>query len=431
MPDPFSLGLIILCVMLVAVIIGVPIAVAVITAALAGLTLMEGFDFAGAQLSMVIWEVGTNYIILNLPLFLLMGQLAYRSGFAADLFAVMYRWAGQLPGGVNLSTVYTATGFGAVTGSSLATVSTIGQVAMPEVRRYGYDEGFSAGCVASASVIAILIPPSLPMVLYGIWSETSIGALFMAGVVPGLLLAFGFSLYIGIRCWLNPALGPPAAPSSLKERVVVLPKLLPTLVIIAVVFGGIYSGVFSPTESAAAGCFSIMVMALFMGRVQWCWVKQSLIETSRLCTSMFMIFVGGMLVSRFLVQVEFTETIIEQVSHLFTTQVSFLLALMVMYIFLGAILDSYGVMVLTLPFVLPAVYSMGIDTVVFGIFLTLMIEISLITPPIGLNVFIMQKVTPDIPLWRMFKGCIPFVGISILLVLLIVFFPEMILILPD
>ena len=188
MIDPFSLGLLILAVMLLAVIIGIPIPIAVITSAIIGLTLTEDWDFAGNQLSMVVWEVGTGYLILNLPLFLLMGQLAYRSGFAADLFAVMYRWVGRLPGGINLSTVYTATGFGAVTGSSLATVSTIGHVAMPEVKRYGYDEGFSAGCVASASVIAILIPPSLPMVFYGIWSETSSGSLFMAGVLPGHLL---------------------------------------------------------------------------------------------------------------------------------------------------------------------------------------------------------------------------------------------------
>ena len=431
MIDPFSLGLLILAVMLVAVIIGIPIPIAVITSAIVGLTLTEDFDFAGSQLSMVVWEVGTGYLILNLPLFLLMGQLAYRSGFAADLFAVMYRWVGRLPGGINLSTVYTATGFGAITGSSLATVSTIGHVAMPEVKRYGYDEGFSAGCVASASVIAILIPPSLPMVFYGIWSETSIGALFMAGVLPGLLLAFGFGLYIGIRCWLTPELGPPAASSNMKERLAILPKLLPTLVIIAVVFGGIYSGTFSPTESAAAGSVTIMIMAFLMGRVQWSWVREALIETGRLCTTMFMVFVGGMLVSRFLVQVDFTDSIIQQVNQWFTSPVSFLLALMVMYVVLGAILDSYGMMVLTLPFVLPAVNTMGIDTIVFGVFLTLMIEISLITPPIGLNVFIMQKVTPDIPLWEIFKGCAPFVVISALMVLLIIFFPEFVLFLPN
>lgn len=431
MIDPFSLGLLILGAMLFAVIIGIPIPIAMISSALIGMTLVEDFDFAGTQLNMVAWEIGSGYLVLNLPLFLLMGQLAYRSGFAADLFAVMYRWVGRLPGGINLSTVYAATGFGAITGSSLATVSTIGQVAMPEVKRYGYDEGFAAGCVASASVIAILIPPSLPMVFYGIWSETSIGALFMAGVLPGLILAFAFSTYISIRCWLNPALGPPVDSSTINERIAILPKLLPTLIIIVIVFGGIYSGSFSPTESAAAGISAILLMALIMGRVQWGWIKQALTETGRLCTTMFMVFVGGMLISRFLVQVEFTEAIIQQVNSIFTSPVSFLLALMVMYVILGAILDSYGMLVLTLPFVLPAVNTMGIDTIVFGVFLTLMIEISLITPPIGLNVFIMQKVTPDIPLWSMFKGCFPFVMLSVLAVLLIVLFPEVVLLLPN
>lgn len=431
MIDPLSIGLAIIVGMLVAVILSVPIPIAVISASIAGLCILEGLDFAGAQLYMVVWEVGSSYLILNLPLFLFMGQLAYRSGIAADLFQVMYYWFGRFPGGVNLSTVYTATGFGALTGSSLATVSTIGQVAMPEVKRYQYHEGFSAGCIASASVIAILIPPSLPMVVYGLWSETSIGSLFMAGIIPGLLLAIAFSLYIALRCWMQPSLGPPAQPIPLADRIRILPKLIPTLIIIIVVFGGIYSGVFSPTEASVIGSTSLLILAGFMGRLRWSWIKESLFETSRLSLSIYMIFVGGVLLSRFLVQVEFTEALVDIVNHLFTSPTSFLLALMVIYILLGAILDSYGMIVLTLPFVLPSVHSLGIDMVTFGIFLTLMIEISLITPPIGLNAFMMQKVTPHLPLWSIFEGCIPFVLISIAMVLVIINFPQIVLFLPD
>ncbi|OUS26823.1 hypothetical protein A9Q99_16530 [Gammaproteobacteria bacterium 45_16_T64] len=431
MIDPFSIGLMIIVFMLIAVIMSIPIPIAVISASVVGLTLIEGFDFAGAQMYMVIWEVGSSYLILNLPLFLFMGQLAYRSGIAADLFNVMYHWLGRFPGGVNLATVYTATGFGALTGSSLATVSTIGQVAMPEVKRYNYNEGFSAGCIASASVIAILIPPSLPMVIYGLWSETSIGSLFMAGIIPGLILSIAFSVYIAIRCWIQPTLGPPAPPIPFREKIRVLPKLIPTLCIIGIVFGGIYAGLFSPTEASVIGSSSLLLLALIMGRLRWAWVSESLLETSRLSLSIFMIFVGGVLLSRFLVQVEFTEALVDIVNHLFTSPTTFLLALMVVYIFLGAILDSYGMIVLTLPFVLPSVQSLGIDMITFGIFLTLMIEISLITPPIGLNAFMMQKITPNLPLWSIFEGCIPFVIISIITVLFIVAFPEVVLFLPN
>ena len=423
--DPTSLAVAGIVVMLALIAMGVPIAFAMAVVGAGGYWILVGYKPALTQIYMNAIQKGSELVFIALPLFVLMGQLVYHSKLAVDLYDCVQKWFGRLPGGLAITSVAGCAGFGAVTGSSVAAVATIAPMSMPEMRRYKYDPQLATGALASAGTLAMLIPPSVILVAYGIWTETSIGHLFIAGVVPGIVLATMYAAYIWCRCKINPEMGPIGPRYSWSERFTSLWKLLPVFSIFFIVLGGIYAGIFTPTEAAGIGVSGVFLVMVLMGRFRWSSVKHALMDAGRTSAMIFAIIIGGHIIGAFLNVTGVTDGLITWVAELGVNKFVVLAIFVVMYLILGAILDVWGMLILTLPFVFPVVTSLGFDPVWFGVFIVVMVEIALITPPIGINVYVMHNLAPDIELTEIFKGVMPFVAVSLLFVVLLTAFPQM------
>lgn len=428
--DALTLGAVVMAGMLALVIAGLPVGLTLMGAGALGYTLLSGPSQALTQIGLVVWDNGTNFVMVAVPLFILMGQLIFRTGLADHLFTLAQRLVGGLPGGLGVSTVLASSAFGAVTGSSVAAVATMGNIAVPEMIKRGYGEPLATGTVASAATLAILIPPSIPLVIYGVWSETSIGALFIAGIVPGLLLAVFFALAVMLQPRQYPARNRQAvgkrSMQGLRDE---LRGALAVALLFVVVIGGIYVGVFTSTEASGVGVVGVVLIALGTRRFRWPALRLALQETVRTSASIFMVLAGGVVFSRFLVQTRLTDHMVGWVSNLTVSPLWVMLALVLLYLALGAIMDTFGMLILTLPLVLPITKGMGYDPVWTGIFLTVLMEIAMITPPIGLNVFVLER-SCGISSQRIFAGVLPFVIAALLLVLLLIVFPQIALWLP-
>lgn len=423
--DLILIGVAGVALLLVLLFIGVPIAFAMAFTGVVGLWIVEGPAATMAHAILVPWENGRDFILVAVPLFVLMGQLFFHAGLAGDLYEGLAKWVGRVPGGIAIASVLACAGFGAVTGSSIATVATMGTIVMPELRRHNYDPRLATGALAASGTLGILIPPSLIFIFYGIMTETSIGALFIAGVVPGVITALMFSGIILLRCIQNPNLGPKGELVSWRERWVSLRRLGPVASLFALVIGGIYAGVFTPTEAAGVGCVGVFVMALASGRLSAHAFAAALRSTVLISAMIFSIIVGGYVLARFLAVTGVTEALVGLILDANLGRIGFLMLLVVLYFLLGAMLDVFGMLVLTIPFVLPVVLALGIDPVWFGVFIVIMAELALVTPPIGANVFIMRRVAPDVSMANIFRGVFPFVIGELMVLALLIVFPEL------
>ena len=411
--------------LLILLFIGVPIAFAMAFTGIAGLWIIEGPGPTMAHAVLVPWENGRDFILVAVPLFVLMGQLFYHAGLAGELYEGLAKWVGRVPGGIAIASVLACAGFGAVTGSSIATVATMGSVVMPELRRHNYDSRLATGALAASGTLGILIPPSLIFIFYGIMTETSIGALFIAGIVPGIITAAMFAAIIFVRCILNPQLGPKGMPSTWRERVIALRRLGPVAGLFVLIIGGIYVGIFTPTEAAGVGCAGVLVMAFVGRKLNKPAIAAALRGTVLISAMIFAIIVGGYVLARFLAVTGLPEALVNLILEADLGRIGFLLLLIVLYFVLGAMLDVLGMLVLTIPFVLPVVIALGINPVWFGVFIVIMAELALITPPIGANVFVMRRVAPDVPMEDIFRGVLPFVFGEILVLALLISFPQL------
>ncbi len=429
--EPLLAGTLAVLAMIALTFLGVPIAYALAGVAVVGNVLLVGWQQTAMQTFLTTWEMGTNFLLIAVPLFVFVGQLAFHTQIAADLYECVYKWFGRLPGGIAVTATIASGAFGAVTGSSVAAVATMGAMVMPEMRRYGYDNRLATGSLSSAGTLAIMIPPSIPMVVYGLWTETSVGKLFIAGILPGAVLTIAFCGWIVVRCAVNPRFGPPGPAWPWGERVRVLVRLLPALLIFAVILGGIYGGVFTPTEASAVGAASAIVVAFWMRRLTWKNLRTTLYQTGSISAMIYAILFSGVLMSRLLAQTDVTPAMVNFITRQSLNPYVILLLFTVMYVFLGMILDTLGMIVLTLPFVFPVVKSLGFDPIWFGVYMTLMQEVAMLTPPIGLNVFVMAKVVPDVPMVDIFRGVAPFVVICLSAILLFTAFPQIALWLPS
>lgn len=429
--DPFSVGILAIILMIALTFIGVPIALGLLSIGAIGNLYLMGLPQTTMQIHMITWETGTNFLLIAIPCFIFMGQLVYHTEIAADLYDFVHKWLGRLPGGLAVTGVFTSAGFGAVTGSSVAAIATMGIMVMPQMKKYNYDMRLATGSLASAGTLAIMIPPSIPMVIYGVWTETSIGKLFVAGIIPGIILAASFCALIVIRCMINKDLGPPGPSYSWPERFASLIKLLPTAIIFLIVLGGIYGGIFTPTEASAIGAVGILGLALIMHRLTWVRLKDSLWQTGEISAMIYAILIGGVMFSRLLVQTDVTLTLVNYIGGLQVSAYSIIFLFSLMFLLLGAVLDTFGMLILTLPLVFPISQKLGFDPVWFGIYMTVMMEIAMLTPPIGLNVFVMQRVVDEVPLSEIFKGVLPFVLICLGVVVIITALPQLVLWLPS
>ena len=425
------IGLIGIAAMLALLLLGVPIALAMAATGAVGLWVLEGPGPALAHTLLIPWAEGRSFVLVTIPLFVLMGQLVFHTGLATDLYDGVRTWIGKVPGGMAITSVIACGGFGAVTGSSIATVATMGAIVMPEMRRYKYHPRLATGSLAASGTLGILIPPSLIFIFYGVMTETSIGALFMAGIIPGILAAAMFSTIIFVRCIVTPSLGPPGPGATWAERWASTLGLLPILTLFFLVIGGIYGGIFTPTEAAGVGCTGVLVAAGLRRRLTANAMSKALEETALVSAMIFAIIVGGYLVARFLAVTGITEDLVALLVGMELGRVSFLILLVLIYLVLGAMLDVFGMLVLTIPFVMPVVGELGIDPIWFGVFAVMMAELALVTPPIGANVFVMRRTAPEVPMGDIFMGVLPFVAGELVVISLVIAFPEIALWLPQ
>ena len=412
--------------------LGVPIAFAMAVTGAVGLWLLEGAGPAMAHTLLIPWAEGRSFVFVTIPLFILMGQLVFRTGLASDLYDGVRTWISKVPGGMAITSVVACGAFGAVTGSSIATVATMGAIVMPEMRRYKYHPRLATGALAASGTLGILIPPSLIFIFYGVMTETSIGALFIAGIVPGVLTIVMFSGIILVRCMISPSLGPPGPGATWSERWSSFAGLFPILTLALLVIGGIYGGVFTPTEAAGVGCAGVLVMAAAMRRRLTTRAMSLALEETALITAMiFAIIVGGYLVARFLAVTGLTENMVAELVAMDLGRIPFLILLVLLYLVLGAMVDVFGMLVLTIPFVMPVVRELGIDPVWFGVFAVMMAELALVTPPVGANVFVIRRIAPEVPMSEIFIGVLPFVLGELVIIGLVIAFPQIALWLPS
>ncbi|MFH1647796.1 MAG: TRAP transporter large permease [Chloroflexota bacterium] len=396
--SPTTVGALGFVILLVLLFMGMPVGFVMSLVGFAGFAYLSGFDSALGLLRNVPYSTVASYGLTVVPLFVLMGSFCFYAGLSKDLYDTAHKWLGHLPGGLSMATVGACAGFAAVSGSSIATAITMGTVALPEMKRYNYDPALATGSIAAGGTIGILIPPSIALVVYGIITEVSIGKLFLAGFIPGVLEAVFYIITIYIICRFNPRLGPPAARTSFVQKIVSLKNTWSVLILFLLVIGGIYIGVFSPTEAAGVGAFGAFAIAMIRRKLGWQQFKKSFVETVSTTAMMFTILIGAMILSYFMAISRLPSELAAFVGGLQLNNYLVITGILVLYVILGCVFDPIAMILLTIPIFFPLVVSMGFSPVWFGIIIVRVIEIGLITPPIGLNVYVIAGVARDVPM---------------------------------
>jgi len=422
-----------LVLLIVLLLLRVPVGVALGGISFAGIWLMLGPRSAWGILTAVPYDFVAHWTLSSVPMFLLMGYICYHSQLTDGLFRVARAWLSWMPGGLAVASVGAAAGFSAVTGSSVACAAAMGRIAIPEMLRRGYDKGLSAGTVAAAGTIGSMIPPSILLLLYGIFAEVPISKLFIAGIGPGLLTAVMYSVMIMGRVKLNPALAPRDAEAvTWADRFNSFRGTWPVIALILGVFGGLFGGVFTPTEAGGIGAFLAFVIGFAQRTLTLEKIKLAVMETLVSTASIFVIAVGAVLFTRFLALSGMTDFISDIVVEGQVSPTMLIIGTMASMLFLGCFLDPIGIMLLTLPIFLPAIEHLGIDLIWYGILMTKLLEIALITPPVGLNVFVIKGIVGDLMSTEaIFKGILWFIVADLITVALMIGFPELSLYLPS
>ncbi len=382
-------------------------------------------------LGMEPFKIGAAYSLTVIPLFILMGQFANYSNMGFEIYQTVYRWIGFLPGGLSMATVAACGGFAAISGSSLAAAATMGMVALPEMKRFKYDDSLATGCIAAGGTLGILIPPSTVMIIYGILTEQPIATLFIAGILPGLMLCGLFILSVYMMTRFKPALGPPGPKFTMKEKMYSLKDTWSILSLFFLVIGGLYTGWFTPTEAAGVGAFGAFVITIIKRRLTWKNLTASLAETTRTTAMVFLILIGAHIFGYFLTISQIPDQLAFLAAEAGWNRYVVLSLLILAYIILGCFMEGLAIMVLTIPIVYPMVLEMGFDPIWFGVIITLVMEMSLITPPVGINVFIISGISQDVPMYTIFRGILPFWFAMLVCIILVTLFPQIVLYLPN
>lgn len=407
------------------------IGMAMALAGFLGMGLLVGWNAGLSILGITPLAEGSSYTLSVIPLFVLMGQFALVSGISSDIYKTVYSWLGHFRGGLALATVVACSGFAAICGSSLATGATMGMVAIPEMDKFKYDPRLSTGCIAAGGTLGILIPPSMGFVIYGILTEQSIGKLFMAGVLPGVLLSILFLVVIIIWSRLDPSLGPRGPKTTFGQKIKSLSGTWGMLTLFVLVMGGIYFGIFTPTEAAGIGSFGAFLFALFKGKLSFRRLTGSLFEAGRTTAMIFLIIIGANILSSFLGITQIPMELANIVAGLEVNRMVVLCGIILVYVILGCVMDCYAIMILTVPILLPVIEAMQFDLIWFGVIMVIVLEIGLITPPVGLNVFVLKSAAPTVPLYTIFRGVLPFVLTGLIAIILITICPQIALFIPS
>jgi tripartite ATP-independent transporter DctM subunit len=441
--DPTFVGIAGLVLILVLMSQRVPVAIAMMIVGFAGLVVLNSWQSALATLVTETWSTAIFYELTVIPFFVLMGNVASMCGMSRDLYGAANAWVGWMRGGLAHGTVLGCTGFAALSGSSVASALTIGRVALPEMKRYGYDSKLAAGAVAAGGTLGILIPPSTGFVIYAILTEESIGRLFLAGVLPGILLAGMFILTIFIQVAFRPKIGPAARRYDWREKRVALGRAMSILFIIFVSIGGIYGGVFTPVEAAAVGAVLAIFFALLRKRFSPKIVRSVLLNTVSTTVMIYFIIIGAAIFSPFLALTQIPDTLAAGLTGFNLGPVTLLFIVLIAFIALGTFLDGFAMMVLVLPIVLPIIEQSQVPAylglrpdssdfnVWFGVIMVIILEMALISPPVGMNVFVVKGVAPDVSMRDIYIGILPFWLAMMICLVILVAFPQISLILPN
>jgi tripartite ATP-independent transporter DctM subunit len=424
-------GLLGIVAMLILLALRMPIGIAMLLVGAVGFVMLHGLQPALFMLGSYPYGYAAVYELAVIPLFVLMGNAAGISGMARDLFSAAYAWVGHWRGGLSSATIVACAGFAAVSGSSVASAVTMGRVCLPEMKRYGYDDRIATGTVAAGGTLGILIPPSTAFIIYAILTEESIGRLLLAGFFPGALLAVLFVITIAIWTRINPQLGPPGPRASRKERVRTLGQAGPMLTIVISSIGGIYLGVFTPSEAAAVGAFLALLYAGYKRTLGGGNLQFVLVETINITAFVFLVLIGALVFGPFLALSGLPQQVAAWLTSFDVPPIVILSALMLLYIFLGMFLEGFSMLVLTLPIVVPIVHALGYDLIWFGVLMVIVLEMGLISPPVGINVFVVKGLVPDVPLSAVFAGILPFWIAMAVCLILIIMFPQIALFLPN
>ena len=425
-----SLGLLGFAILFLLLFLGVPIAFSICIVGLAGFALLATLGQSISLFGITAFTNSTLYVLTCIPLFIMMGQFAFYSGVTKDSYDTIHKWVGHLPGGLAIATIFAAAAIGAVTGSSAAAVSTLCIIALPELDRYKYDKVMSCGAIASAGTIGIMIPPSIPMVLYGVLTEQSIGKLFIGGIIPGIVLAIVFSAMVYVRAKRNPSIAPPGPRYLWGERIKSLWKVWAIASLFVLVIGGIFLGWFTPTEGGGIGACGAFLLLLLSKKMNRQVLTTTLGETVQLTAMMVMILIGSTLFSNFMAITGLTSSFTDWMISLGLNRYWILLIITITYLFLGCLMDVIGMIVLTVPLFYPLMVKLGFDPIWFGIFVTLMIQISLITPPVGTNVIIMRRLS-GISMGQIFGAVGWFFIMALVFVVILIIFPSLATWLPN
>jgi tripartite ATP-independent transporter DctM subunit len=401
----------------------VPMAFAMGIVGFFGVGYMLNFHVASAMIGQITYETGLSYTLSVIPLFILMGNFVVRAKLSDELYHAAYCFLGHLRGGLAMSTVVACAGFGAICGSSIATAATFTKVSYPSMRRYGYSDQLAAGSIAGGGTLGILIPPSVIMVIYGILTETSIGKLFAAGIIPGVIATILLCLAIVWITRRDPAAGPPAEPHSWAERMASLKYVWPVIALFVLVIGGIYVGAFTATEGAGIGAGGAFLFALVRRALTWRVLLDILVESARTTSMLFMILIGALLFASFVNYTTMPADLKAFVTLFQATPVLVVIAICAVYVILGTAMEELSMILLTVPLFFPVVTSLGYDPIWFGIIVVIVVQIGLISPPVGMNIFVVKNMLRHLSIATVFRGVTPFTVALVALMALIVAFP--------
>lgn len=408
-----------------------PVAFAMLIVGFVGYWALEGFRSAGAVVLTESYSAVSNYNLIVVPMFVLLGNIASGAGYSRGLFDAANAWVGRFRGGLASASVLGCAAFSAVSGSSVATAVTLGKVALPEMKRLGYADSLATGSVAAGGTLGFLIPPSTGFVLYAILTEESIGRLFMAGIAPGILLMLLFAGVIWLTATLDPAKGPKGARFSMRERFVLSAEAFPLFLVILVSIGGIYFGVFTAVEASGIGASMVVLMAFVQRRMGWSGFKLAVLDTLKTSAMLYTIVIGANVLNPFLAVTHIPATLGAQLETLGLGAYGTLVVIVLAYVVLGMFMDGLSMLVITIPIVFPVILGFGFDPIWFGVVAVIVIEMGMITPPVGLNVFVVRGVADGVSLGTVFRGVWPFLAAMVVALVLIVIFPQIVLAIPN
>ncbi len=431
--DPAIIGVICFAIFLLVVFSGVPISYAMLIVGFWGICYLRSPASAFDIVSKDVFTSFSSYSLTVIPMFVFMGFIAYHSGIGGQLFRLSHKFVGHYRGGLALASQVACALFGAICGSLAASVATIGSIAHPEMKKYNYDSSLSTGCIAAGASIGSLIPPSVLFIIYGIAAEQSIGRLFLAGILPGILMMLLYMITIVILTTRDPLLAPAAPKAGWKERIDAFRGGLVEVIIVFVLsLGGLFLGWFTPTEAGAVGAISLLVITLFEKKMDWNKLKASLLDTTKLTAMIFLLVAGASVFGRFFALTRIPFELGSWVAGLDVPSFVIMGTIIIIYLLLGFIIDALALILLTIPIFYPVVViSLGYDPIWFGVIVLLVVSMGVVTPPIGLNVYIIKGVAPEVPIEKIFKGVWPFVLADLTLVIILIAFPQIVTVLPD